>query len=153
MYFYMMDTLFRAGELALTYKREAPDLHKLTSSSGLYEFIKPYFGDTIEVQESFYIIGLSRSNHIRSVFRLSSGGAAGTVADPKLIFARLLLDNCAAFIMAHNHPSGNPQPSMADRRLTENCTKAGKVLDLPCLDHIIVTTSTYTSFADKGLIC
>lgn len=149
----MMHIFFRAGELGLTYKREAPDLHKVTSSRHIYEFIKPYFSDTIEVQESFYVIGLSRSNHIRSVFRLSTGGAAGTVADPKLIFARLLLDNCAAFIMAHNHPSGNPKPSMADRRLTENCTKAGKVLDLPLLDHIIVTTEQYTSFADKGLIC
>lgn len=148
-----MDILFRAGELALTYKRESPDLHKMTSSRSLYEFIKPYFGDTIEVQESFYIIGLSRSNNIRSVFRLSTGGAAGTVADPKLIFARLLLDNCAAFIMAHNHPSGNPKPSMADRKLTDNCYKAGKVLDLPLLDHIIVTTKEYTSFADKSLIC
>ena len=148
-----MDILFRAGELALTYKRESADLHKMTSSSSLYDFIKPYFGDTIEVQESFFIVGLSRSNRIRSVFRLSSGGAAGTVADPKLIFARLLLDNCAAFIMAHNHPSGNPKPSMADRKLTENCHKAGKVLDLPLLDHIIVTTHEYTSFADKGLIC
>ena len=143
---------WKAGELALTYKRTEPDGPKITRAEDLLKIIRPLYGDEIEVREKFFVIGVSRSNKLRSCFELSAGGCAGCVVDPKLVFSRLLLDNCAAFVCSHNHPSGNPAPSMADKNLTKNLKEAGKVLDIAMLDHIIVTADNHLSFADKMLM-
>lgn len=145
-----MDTVFTAGELGLTYNRVAPDGNFIRNTKQLDAAVRPVFADTIEVQESFVIVGLSRSNALRSIFKLSSGGTAATVADPKLIFARLLMSNCAAFICAHNHPSGNTSPSLSDDKLTRTLKEAGKFLDLPLLDHVIFTNTSFYSYADQG---
>ena len=136
--------------MGLTYNRSEPDGCKVTQPDHLVSILRDSYGDSIEVYEQSFVIGLSRSNHLRSVFQVSSGGATGTVIDPKIVFSRLLLDNCAAFILSHNHPSGNRQPSMADKRLTHNFKKAGEVLDIKLLDHIIVTATSHFSFANQN---
>ena len=143
---------WKAGELALTYNRTEPDGPKVTRSNDLVKFIRPLYEPDIEVREKFFVIGVSRSNKIRSCFEVSAGGCAGCVVDPKLVFSRLLLDNCSAFICSHNHPSGNTSPSAADKRLTSTLQQAGKTLDIALLDHIILTADGYKSFADVGLI-
>ena len=148
----MTESNWKAGELALTYNRTEPDGPSITRSADLVKFIRPLYGGEIEVREKFFVVGVSRSNKIRSCFELSAGGCAGCVVDPKLVFSRLLLDNCSAFICSHNHPSGTTTPSMADKRLTENLKEAGKYLDIALLDHVIVTANGYKSFADIGLI-
>ena len=142
----------KAGELALTYNRTEPDGPKVTRSTDLVKFLRPLYDPDLEVRERFFIVGLSRSNKIRSCFELSAGGCSGCVVDPKLVFSRLLLDNCAAFICSHNHPSGTPSPSLADKNLTKNLKDGGKVLDIALLDHIIVTSDSHLSFADKSLL-
>lgn len=148
----MTEYNWKAGELALTYNRTEPDGPSITRSSDLVKFIRPLYGGEIEVREKFFVVGVSRSNKIRSCFELSAGGCAGCVVDPKLVFSRLLLDNCSAFVCSHNHPSGTTTPSMADKRLTENLKEGGKYLDIALLDHVIVTANGYKSFADIGLI-
>ena len=102
--------------------------------------------------EEFWILLLRRSNHVLAEIKISSGGLAGTVADPKIIFGRALALRAAAIVLIHNHPSGNPIPSSSDKSLTNNMREAGKFLDLPVLDHIIVAGKQYVSFADEGLI-
>ena len=102
--------------------------------------------------EEFWILLLRRSNHVLAEIKISSGGLAGTVADPKIIFGRALALRAAAIVLIHNHPSGNPKPSISDKSLTNNMREAGKFLDLPVLDHIIVAGKQYVSFADEGLI-
>ena len=102
--------------------------------------------------EEFWILLLRRSNHVLAEIKISSGGLAGTVADPKIIFGRALALRAAAIVLIHNHPSGNPIPSSSDKSLTNNMREAGKFLDLPVLDHIIVAGKQYVSFADQGLI-
>ncbi len=102
--------------------------------------------------EEFWILLLRRSNHVLAEIKISSGGLAGTVADPKIIFGRALALRAAAIVLIHNHPSGNPKPSISDESLTNNMREAGKFLDLPVLDHIIVAGKQYVSFADQGLI-
>jgi len=102
--------------------------------------------------EEFWILLLRRSNHVLAEIKISSGGLAGTVADPKMIFGRALALRAAAIVLIHNHPSGNPKPSTSDKSLTNNMREAGKFLDLPVLDHIIVAGKQYVSFADEGLI-
>ncbi len=100
--------------------------------------------------EEFWVLLLRRSNHVLAEVCISKGGLTGTVVDPKLVFGRALAMRAAALVLVHNHPSGNPQPSDADRRLTADLCRAGSFLDLPVLDHVIVAGDAFVSFADQG---
>ena len=102
--------------------------------------------------EEFSVLVLNRANRVLGYARISQGGLSGTVADPKVIFQIALKSNSCSIIIAHNHPSGNTQPSEADIQLTRKLKDAGAVLDLPVLDHLILTSEGYYSFADEGLL-
>ncbi len=93
---------------------------------------------------------LSRANKVLGFHKVSEGGLSGTVADPKIIFQTALKANSCSIILGHNHPSGNTAPSEADISLTKKLKNAGEFLDLPVLDHIIVTSESYYSFADEN---
>jgi DNA repair protein RadC len=83
---------------------------------------------------------------------VSQGGLSGTVAIPKVIFQVAIKSNACSINLAHNHPSGNHQPSEADIHLTRKLKEAGVLLDLPVLDHLIVSSEGFYSFADEGLL-
>ncbi|MBY0479719.1 MAG: JAB domain-containing protein, partial [Chitinophagaceae bacterium] len=89
---------------------------------------------------------------VMGIYDTSTGGVTGTVADPRLIFTAALKLNASILILAHNHPSGNLNPSEADKSITTKIAAAAKFLDLQVNDHIIVTTESYFSFADEGLV-
>ena len=83
---------------------------------------------------------------------ISKGGVSGTVADSKIIF-KLAIENLAsAIILCHNHPSGNLKPSDTDIKTTDKLKKAGLIMDIPILDHIIIADNGYCSLADEGLL-
>ncbi|MEP1088659.1 MAG: JAB domain-containing protein, partial [Algoriphagus sp.] len=84
------------------------------------------------------------------IVNISSGGTAGTVVDVKLVYAAAIKANSSSVILAHCHPSGNLLPSEQDKRLTQRIKKAGEILDIPVLDHLIMTAEGYYSFADEG---
>ena len=75
-----------------------------------------------------------------------------TVADPKVIFVAALKSCSSSIILAHNHPSGNLKPSEADLQLTRKIKEAGKLLDIQVLDHLIISSEGYLSFADEGIL-
>ncbi len=102
--------------------------------------------------EEFHVLLLKRSNEVLAELRISKGGLTGTVADPKIIFSKALALGASALVLIHNHPSGNPKPSQSDINLTKNLVEAGKFLDLPVLDHIIIAGKSFSSFTDSGLI-
>ena len=91
---------------------------------------------------------LNRYNKVIGIFTVSQGGIAGTVADPKLIFGCALKAAASGMILAHNHPSGSLQASQADMDLTEKLREGGRLLNIKVLDHIIITSEAYCSFAD-----
>ena len=95
---------------------------------------------------------MNRANKVLGVYKVSSGGVTGTVADPKQIFTAALKANACAIVLSHNHPSGNLKPSRQDEQLTSKIKEAGSFLDIKVLDHIIVTSEAYYSFADEGLL-
>ena len=95
---------------------------------------------------------LNRANKVIGIYEVSSGGMSGTVADPKLIFSAALKSCATSMVLSHNHPSGNLKPSNADLRLTSKIKAGGELLDIDVLDHIILTSEGYFSFADEGLI-
>ena len=80
------------------------------------------------------------------------GGVAGTVADPKVIFAAALKSGASSILLAHNHPSGNLNPSQADIDLTRKIKTGWQILDIGVYDHIILTGEGFYSFADEGMM-
>lgn len=122
----------------------------VTNSREVYEYFAGNMGDL--VHEEFWAMYLTRNNRIIAAEKLGEGGLNATVVDPKKVFAKALGNHASSIIVAHNHPSGNLQPSAEDRRITQKLYASGKNLDLPLLDHLIVTNSGYFSFADEGIL-
>lgn len=147
-----VELLHTAGEVQIAYLRKADKGVRIANSRDAVEVLRPYYSEYMEHREAMFIIALNRANNVIAVARISEGGIAGTVADPKIIFQHLLLVNASSFILSHNHPSGNTEPSNADRDITKKLKSAGEALDLPLLDHVILTEDSYFSFADQGLI-
>lgn len=145
--------LFQICEITVNYssKVKASNRPKIAGSRDVYDLILPIWDD-LEYRESFAVLLMNRANKALGIAQISVGGVSGTVADPKLIFQHALMANASSIILLHNHPSGNTSPSEADIHLTKKLTECGKFLDLPVLDHLIITTDGYYSFADEGLI-
>ena len=99
--------------------------------------------------EECYVVLLNRANVILNKFQISKGGVSGTVVDAKIIFKIAIDNNASSIILAHNHPSGTLAPSEQDKVLTQKVKTFGKMIDLPLLDHIILTNNGYFSFLDN----
>ena len=104
-----------------------------------------------EKKEQFYVMLLNIKNKLLGVERISLGTLNSTLAEPRDIFSLALSKNAAAVILAHNHPSGDPTPSVDDRTTTERMIEAGDVLGIKVLDHIIVGATRYYNFKDKAI--
>ena len=142
-----------AAALELGRRRKAEKFNKSAAIKGaadVFTLMSNYFHDL--EHEEFYAICLSRANKVKTIECISKGGVSGTVSDGKLIFKKALENTASGIILCHNHPSGNLQPSGADKLLTENLKQFGKYIDLPILDHVIITNESYFSFADQGLM-
>jgi DNA repair protein RadC len=147
--------LTRVAEVDLVYKTKvkASDRTVITCSMDAYHlFIQCWEHDKISLVEQFKVLFLNRANQVLGVYHLSTGGITGTVADPRLIFAAGLKLNTCGIILAHNHPSGSLKPSRADEDLTMKIKQAGGFLDIKVLDHLIIHSDGYFSFADEGLL-
>ena len=125
-------------------------LIQVSTSIDVYNAIASQFQDLNH--EEFWILLLNRANRITSKHLVSKGGQAGTIADPKIIFKIAIENHAASIILAHNHPSGNIKPSQADLDLTNKLRSAGQFLDIPVLDHLIITDQNFLSFTDEGLL-
>ncbi|MEM8526030.1 MAG: JAB domain-containing protein [Bacteroidota bacterium] len=142
-------------EIRLTYqsKVKAADRPQIKSSNHAYEVLRANWSDQIGFIEEFYILLLDRSNRAMGHYLVSQGGLAGTVVDPKVVFAAALKCRATAIILAHNHPSAQLRPSNADKEITTKLRKIGDLLDLPVLDHLIISPEGgYFSFADECLL-
>ena len=123
-------------------------INKISSSRDAFTIFNALIGDV--PYEEFWVILLNRANKIIRKIRISEGGISGTVVDPKKIF-KIALDNHASnIILGHNHPSGAVTPSEADCKITRKLKDAGSLLEISVLDHLIVTSDSYYSFADEG---
>lgn len=108
--------------------------------------------EIISFIEEFKVLLLSRANRVIGCYNVSSGGICGTIADPRVIFAVALKACATSIILAHNHPSGNLTPSTTEIELTNKLTSGGIILDILILDHIVLSSEGYTSFADSGIV-
>ncbi len=102
--------------------------------------------------EEFWILLLNRSNKIIHKEKISQGGISGTVTDSRIILKSAIEKLASSIILCHNHPSGNIKPSKEDINITKKISDASKLVDIPVIDHVIVTDRGYYSFADEGMI-
>lgn len=102
-------------------------------------------------REEVIVALLDSANTVIGLVQISIGGLDASVVDPRQIFKAALLANAAGVILAHNHPSGNPEPSEADIRMTRRLQRAGRVMSIPLLDHLIMTEGAYTSLKTRGV--
>jgi DNA repair protein RadC len=142
-----------AAALELGRRRQASDLRqrvKVSSSRDTYEAIAPFVADL--AQEELWMLTLNQGNEITGRHRIGIGGMAGVLVDPKVVFRTALEANAMAIVLVHNHPSGRTQPSKADLDITRKLVAAGRSMDLPVLDHLIIGEQGYYSFADEGMM-
>lgn len=143
-------TLAAAFELGRRKSREEIEEARITSSDMAARYLMQKIGDSD--QEVFYVLYLDRKNAIKAEKRISIGTISSTVIDIRVIFKEAVSQLASAIIVAHNHPSGNLQPSQADKEITHKLRDAAKLFDISLLDHVIVTSKNYFSFADSGML-
>lgn len=139
--------------LELGRRRQAGSINDkkvVTSSTDIAHYLQSVLKD--HHREVFAVLFLNRANKIIHFEIVSEGGITGTVADPRVILKKALVENAVSLILCHNHPSGSLKPSRADEDLTYKIAEAAKLLDIRVLDHIIVSEMGYYSFADEGLL-
>ncbi len=145
----------KVAEVELVYKTKvkASERPVIKSSKDCYAtFMKVWDENKMEIQEEFKVLLLNRANHVMGVYEASMGGITGTVADPRLILAAAIKSLAVAIVLGHNHPSGSLKPSRADEELTATIKEAAKYHDIKVIDHLIVSSEGYLSFADEGLL-
>jgi DNA repair protein RadC len=104
-------------------------------------------------KEHFLVVGLRTNNTIKYIDLVSMGSLNGTVVCGREVFRVAILKSAWGIILIHNHPSNNPEPSEADKKITKQMVQAGECLSIRVIDHIIVTSDCgYFSFLDKGLL-
>ncbi len=123
---------------------------KITSPKDFYDLFNPIMKE--ESKEVFLVAWLSSSNRVQGFEIVSSGTLSSAVVDPRAVFRSAIVANAANLIVAHNHPSGNLEPSNEDISLTKKLVEVGKLIEIQIFDHIIFAGEYYTSFVEKRLI-
>ncbi len=129
---------------------EIREMPVIRTSRDSFQYIYPTIADL--KHEEFFVIYLNRANKVITAKNISTGGVAGTIADIKIILKHAVELLASGIIAVHNHPSGNLNPSEADKKLTRSLKEATLLLDINLMDHLIIGENNYFSFADEGLL-
>jgi DNA repair protein RadC len=121
---------------------------RVSSSRDLFEHFHPMLRDV--KHELFKVVLLDAKNTVLKELTVSKGSLTLSIVHPREVFAPAVRESAAAVIFLHNHPSGDPTPSLEDRQLTDRLVEAGRLLGIRVLDHVILGESRYVSFADEG---
>ena len=123
---------------------------QIRCSTDIFDLMQPIMGDN-RTEESWAIFVNQASRVIKKV-RISSGGLASTIVDVRVVLKEALLCEAACIMLCHNHPSGNNRPSMEDDKLTKKLKEAAEAINVKLLDHVIICSNSYYSYADEGRI-
>lgn len=102
--------------------------------------------------EEFRILILNNSNCVERDILISKGHLTASLVHPREVFKTAIAESAAGIILLHNHPSGNPEPSPDDLKITKRLAEVGKLMEIPVHDHLIIAGDTYTSFVNRGLL-
>ncbi len=145
-------TLLAAFEISrrILYQSRWVSDKKITAPAIAAEMFIPLFSHLDK--ENFVVICLNSANKIIKHEIISVGNLNSSIVHAREIFKSAIENKSASIILLHNHPSGNPEPSNEDIAITKKLVEAGKLLDIPVFDHIIIAGNRYTSFVEKRLI-
>jgi len=142
-----------AAAFELGKRRESEQIKteaKIRSSQDIYNLMATELRDL--PVEAFWVVMLNRANRIIDTHKVSQGGISATVVDLRLVMQKAIEKLASGLVLVHNHPSGNLEPSEADKQLTQRIQQAAKIFDINVLDHIIIADHRYYSFADEGIL-
>lgn len=148
-------TLFKITEIDIVYRSptKPSERPRITNSRDSHLIFQAAWDDNkLDLCEQVMIMLLDRGNRALGVSLISTGGISGAIIDRRMIFATALKARACGIVLAHNHPSGMTRPSPADIKATKVVSEAGKILEIPLLDHLIIARDQYYSFADEGLV-
>jgi DNA repair protein RadC len=141
------------SEIQVSYKPFIKNGLRIKSSNDAYQILKYLFSEeTIQLKGQFVVLYLNTAGKVIGSYQLSTGGLTGTIADVRLILSVALKSPSTGIILAHNHPSGNLNPSEADKLITNKIQQAAKLMDIKVLDHIILSIDGFYSFTDECII-
>lgn len=130
--------------------QEVPERKEIGKSLDAYEIFRPYLSDLNT--EEFWAIFLNQKNKVIQTKQLTSGGISSSIVDVRVLYKTALEVFAVGIIVAHNHPSGNLKPSQEDLKITKQISDAGNILNIKLLDHLILSQTSYFSFADEQLL-
>lgn len=130
--------------------QEIPDKPQISSSRDAYQIFRLHLADLRT--EEFWAVFLNQSNKVIHIAQLTQGGINQSIVDLRIIFKTALDYFATGIIISHNHPSGNLKPSAEDINITKKIKEAGNLMNIQLLDHLIITQTSYLSFADEGLL-
>ena len=146
-----MENLFKVNEVKLTYKRaiELSEMPKVSNTKGVYNVLKECFdSETIDLIVSFKVLLLSPAKDVIGILNVSDGHTFAKTK-VKLIIQAALLSNASHIIISHNHTDGDLTIRAMDDYITKQVKKACEIIDIELLDHIIITSESYYSYADN----
>jgi DNA repair protein RadC len=128
-----------------------PAVTAIRNPRDVYEFMAPFAAQ--EPGEVFWLLPLDSQHKVHGgPVVVTRGLLNSSLVHPREVFLRAIVANAAAVVLCHNHPSGDPTPSPDDRAVTEQLVAAGKLLDIPVQDHVIIGDGRFLSFAEAGLL-
>jgi DNA repair protein RadC len=126
----------------------------LKAPADVAQMIQP-LADQLPDVEAFWVLILNTQHRVTDVLEVSRGTLTSSLVHPREVFRAAIERAASGIVLAHNHPSGNMVPSADDRAVTRQMVEAGRVIDIPVIDHIVVGArgeNRYFSFAEAGLI-
>ena len=141
--------ILAAIEIARRFQgEEFDDEFQITDANAAYSYLRTFMLD--KNHEEMWMLILDRAKHVKAKVKVSSGGTAATVGDEKIILRQAIVGLASSIILAHNHPSNNPRPSIQDDTLTQRVKKACDAVGIPLDDHIIVCRGDFYSYQAQG---
>jgi len=130
--------------------QEIPEKPQISSSNDAYQILKIHLEDLRT--EEFWAVFLNQNNKVIHISQLTQGGINQSIVDIRVLFKTALEHFSTGIIISHNHPSGNLKASNEDIDITQKIKKAGDLMNIQLLDHLIITQNSYFSFADEGIL-
>ena len=146
--------LMGCNEVEIHYKRPLfSEMKYIKCAEDVNQLIRTFIdAKRIDYKEFFWVILLNYANKVLGISEISIGSSSAVTVDVKEICQLALLTSSLAVAVVHNHPSGKLKPSEADKRITKKIKKVLDLFGISLLDHLIITSETFLSFADEGII-
>jgi len=135
-------------ELEVKYKNKNKKVVPASSPEAVWKFLLPEIENA--AKESFFVLGLDNRNNVHFWEKVSTGIVDQTIVHPREVFVPMLLCGCSSIIIAHNHPAGSLKASAEDLVITERIKKAGEILGIKLLDHVILISESYYSLKENN---